>query len=115
MTTDPSTAYSSAPSTISEISWVAGAAISRALYEEREFWLRKAALLDRIALQEVATYAPEGAAKAVDAANEAAQRFVRYDATRSGPGRRGLDLVTDADCRDYVREQYREWSLTRLR
>lgn len=115
MTTDPSIAYSRAPSTISEITWVADAAVRRAPYEEREFWLRKAALLDRTALQEVATYAPVVAAKAVDAANAAAQRFVQYDATHSGPGRRALDLVTDADCRDHVREQYREWSLTRLR
>ena len=111
-TTDPSTAYAEAPSIIAEIGWVADQSVSRSFGSEmgREFWLRKAALLDRIALRETATYAPDLSAPAVQTAEQAALRLIEYDETHSGLSRRALDLVTGSDYREYVRDQYREWS-----
>ncbi|OII67462.1 hypothetical protein [Streptomyces sp. CC77] len=115
MTTNPAAVYTDAPRILSEIAWVAEAAMGRPADDDREFRLRKAALLDRIALEETATYAPEVAAKAVATADEAARRFVAYDVARTGHSQRALDVATADDCRDYVREQYRAWSLARLR
>ncbi|MDT3395223.1 hypothetical protein RKE29_00910 [Streptomyces sp. B1866] len=109
----PAEAYADAPKIAAEISWVARAAVARPFGQEpdREFWLRKAALLDRIALEEGATYAPEVAAEAVQAAAQAAWQFVRYDAEHHGLSLRGADLVTDEDYRAHVRDAYREWRL----
>lgn len=112
--TSPDSPYQDTPSIAAEIAWVAQAAIDRPLgyAADREFWLRKAALLDRIALREEADFAPEVAASAVTAAEEAARRLAEYDAGHSGPSFRGADLVTDADCREYVRTQYVMWCPT---
>ncbi|NBM17503.1 hypothetical protein [Streptomyces sp. GC420] len=114
-TTEPTTAtalYANAPRILAEISWVADQSAARRSASEpgREFWLRKAALLDRIALAETATYAPEVAAKAVSVAEEGALALIEYDEEHRGLSRRALELVTGADCRTYVREQYGEWS-----
>ncbi|MFJ9479992.1 hypothetical protein ACIRRI_34145 [Streptomyces mirabilis] len=108
--------YAEAPSITREISWVARTSTDRPLGQEadREFWLRKAALLDRIALAEAATYAPPVSAEAASLAGNAARRLAEYDAAHSGLSPRGAELVTDTDHREYVREQYREWSLTQL-
>ncbi|QKW07381.1 hypothetical protein HUT18_14285 [Streptomyces sp. NA04227] len=75
----------------------------------REFWLRKAALLDRVALEEEATYSAQVAAKAVAVAEEAARKFVEYDVAHFGLSRRGEELSTGADWREYVRQAYRAW------
>ncbi|SCK12625.1 hypothetical protein [Streptomyces sp. WMMB 322] len=64
----------------------------------REFWLRKAALVDRIALTEVSTYGPELAKSAIQAAEAAAVQLIAYDAKHGS--------------REYVRNEYRRWSLT---
>lgn len=67
----PEQAYAEAPSTISEIGWTARTATERLFgtASTREFWLRKAALLDRIALTEAAT------SDATELAVEAARRL----------------------------------------
>jgi hypothetical protein len=115
-TSDPDVTYADAPSIISEIGWVTQQAAGRRLGSElgREFWLRKAALLDRIALQEAAPYAPEVAATAIQTAEGAALGLIDYDSAHTGLSPRGADLATDADRRDYVREQYSNWSLSQL-
>ncbi|WBB59166.1 hypothetical protein O7599_26780 [Streptomyces sp. WMMC500] len=105
-TTD--TAYANAPSIAWEISWVLRALHKYPLSHgvDREFWLRKAALLDRIALREETTLTPEAAAEAVTAAGRAARQLADYDATFHGLSYRGEELATDEDFRAYVRRQY---------
>ncbi|MGW2599255.1 hypothetical protein [Streptomyces klenkii] len=110
--------YAGAPRIASEILWVLRQVrATRSLgteQEGREFWLRKAAVLDRIAIEEVATYAPQVAAKAVETAEAAARRLVEYDATHTGLSLRGSDVVTDEDCRAYVRREYHAWNSAQL-
>ncbi|OAR24221.1 hypothetical protein A8W25_17415 [Streptomyces sp. ERV7] len=113
---DPADAYENAPEIAREIGWVADRAAAGHPVDPavgREFWLREAALLDRIALQETAAYAPESAVFAIRTAQEAARRLIAFDSVHSGLSCRGAELATDADRRDYVREQYRRWSLSR--
>ncbi|AVH97773.1 hypothetical protein C5L38_24215 [Streptomyces sp. WAC00288] len=85
----PEQAYAEAPSIIREIGWVAQAAADRPFGTEasREFWLRKAALLDRIALDDA------------KAANRAARQLMDHD-----------DATVICDLRFYVRQQYARWS-----
>ncbi|MEW1719619.1 hypothetical protein [Streptomyces sp. NPDC093109] len=111
--TTATTAYADAPSIITEISWVTRATTNHFAGQEpdREFWLRKAAVMDRIALNESALYAPEAAASAVSAAALAARRLVEADVTHSGLSLKGSELVTDDDHRAYVRHAYRAWCL----
>ncbi|MEV8560758.1 hypothetical protein AB0478_30740 [Streptomyces sp. NPDC051917] len=94
----PDEAYALAPSIISEIGWTARAAANRPFYDglNREFWLRKAALLDRIALSDEADSATGDAA---DLATRAAQRLMELDGT----------AVICAP-RYYVRQQYAAWA-----
>jgi len=105
-TTD--TAYANAPSIAWEISWVLRALRKYPLSHgiDREFWLRKAALLDRIALREETTLTPDAAADAVTAAGRAARQLADYDASFHGLSFRGEELATDEDFRAYVRRQY---------
>ncbi|ROQ32396.1 hypothetical protein EDD98_1380 [Streptomyces sp. PanSC19] len=94
----PETAYAKAPSIISEIGWTARTAADRPFGGEtsREFWLRKAALLDRIALgDEVAPAVSDAAEVAV----EAARRLMDVD---------GAAVICDP--RHYVRQQYAHWT-----
>ncbi|MCF3102941.1 hypothetical protein IPZ58_15275 [Streptomyces roseoverticillatus] len=121
--TDPAAAYAGAPRIVSEILWVLrqvraarsfGTDGTDGTEQNREFWLRKAAVFDRIAVEEVATYAPQVAAKAVETAEAAARRLVEYDATHTGLSLRGSDVVTNEDCRAYVRREYHSWNRTRL-
>ncbi|MDH2388163.1 hypothetical protein QCN29_05035 [Streptomyces sp. HNM0663] len=111
---DPTVVYAAAPGLIAEMCWVTEQARERRFGTEpgREFWLRKAALLDRIAIQESTTYSADVAADAVAVAGAAALRLAEYDAGHSGVSLRGLELATGDDCRLYVREQYREWNRT---
>ncbi|WP_149180848.1 hypothetical protein [Streptomyces sp. TRM49041] len=93
----PEEAYALAPSTISEIGWVAEESIGRPTFAllGREFWLRKAALLDRIALQ---NETEDTRSDASDVAQQAAARLIE------------LDRATTAhDPRAYVRQQYAHW------
>ncbi|MGW2281986.1 hypothetical protein [Streptomyces sp. NPDC001770] len=97
---NPQTAYALAPSIIREIGWIAETArsiSSRAPGDDaREFWLRKAALLDRIALKDERVNAT---ADASELATEAARRLVDIDRA---------DLICDP--RHYVRQQYALWA-----
>ncbi|MEV4925521.1 hypothetical protein [Streptomyces roseoverticillatus] len=118
--TDPAAAYAGAPRMVSEILWVLRQVrVARSFGTDgteqgREFWLRKAAVFDRIAIEEVATYAPQVAAKAVETAEVAARRLVEYDATHNGLSLRGSDVVTGEDCRAYTRREYHAWNRAQL-
>ncbi|WP_179200042.1 hypothetical protein [Streptomyces sp. NRRL B-24572] len=93
----PEQAYAKAPSTISEIGWTARTAAERPFGSEtsREFWLRKAALLDRIALADEHVGEP---GDATEAADRAARRLMDVD-----------DAAVICDPRHYVRQQYARW------
>ncbi|MDW4904585.1 hypothetical protein RB628_04320 [Streptomyces sp. ADMS] len=109
----PEAAYVFAPNTAREIAWVAGTAVDRRHGESpsREYWLRKAALLDRIALSD------EQAGITGDAdtaATEAARRFVDHDRDNSGghlsgPIRAAYPRAA-AEPRGYVRQEYAHWA-----
>lgn len=94
----PKETYALAPSIVSEIGWTARTAADRPTYDElnREFWLRKAALLDRIALSDEADRATSDAS---DLATRAAQRLMDLD-----------DAAVVCDPRHYVRQQYAHWA-----
>ncbi|MGW1928645.1 hypothetical protein [Streptomyces sp. NPDC001919] len=87
----PKEAYAEAPSITCEIGWVARAATERSFGTEatREFWLRKAALFDRIVLTDDT---PNGAD---EAARIAARHLMDID-----------DVAVICDPRHYVRQQY---------
>ncbi|QHF92673.1 hypothetical protein DEH18_00715 [Streptomyces sp. NHF165] len=109
----PEVAYVEAPRITVEMSWVAGAAADKEFGEPmgREFWLRKVALLDRIALSEAETYAPEDAAAAVETAEEAAGRLADFDHTHyttRGPIKPLLN-PPGRSYRPYVRQEYLAW------
>ncbi|WP_159783984.1 hypothetical protein [Streptomyces sp. NHF165] len=92
---------------------MAGAAADKEFGEPmgREFWLRKVALLDRIALSEAETYAPEDAAAAVETAEEAAGRLADFDHTHyttRGPIKPLLN-PPGRSYRPYVRQEYLAW------
>ncbi|MFF5646087.1 hypothetical protein [[Kitasatospora] papulosa] len=94
----PDTAYAAAPSMVREIGWTAQTAADKPFGTRmgREFWLRKAALLDRIALsEEVARHGGD----AIGAAELAAARLMDLDDT---------DAICDP--RHYVRQQYALWT-----
>ncbi|MGR8009233.1 hypothetical protein [Streptomyces hypolithicus] len=98
---DPETAYKLAPSIVSEIGWAARTArdVLRKPRGEgigREYWLRKAAVLDRIALQDE----PAGRAyDAADLAHEAARRLMDADSA-----------TVICNPRNYTRQQYAQWA-----
>ncbi|MFF8943099.1 hypothetical protein ACF1A5_12670 [Streptomyces sp. NPDC014864] len=106
-------AYALAPSIVREIGWAAQTAADKPLGEHlgREFWLRKAALLDRIALRDE----EDGLrGDSVEAATEAAHRLIEHD--REGEGDyHGAPYwpehpATAADPRGYVRQEYAHWA-----
>ncbi|MFD3805042.1 hypothetical protein ACFWTC_15725 [Streptomyces sp. NPDC058619] len=93
----PEAAYAKAPSVISEIGWTArGARDCLHGVHVREFWLRKAALLDRIALTDDDPVGGDAATCAV----EAARCLMEIDYA-DGPH--------TADPRSYVRQEYALW------
>ncbi|MGR8009630.1 hypothetical protein [Streptomyces hypolithicus] len=96
----PQEAYGKAPSVISEIGWTAQAArdMRRGGQDEREFFLRKAALLDRIALDDEKA-GTHGDACAL--ARQAGRRLMDMDCA---------DDRATCDARVYVRHQYTQWS-----
>ncbi|MCC3772869.1 hypothetical protein [Streptomyces sp. UNOC14_S4] len=109
-TSDPAVAYEAAPSIIAEISWVTAQSSAFIRSEpDREFWLRKAAVFDRIAVKEAAMYVPGQTTDVVETAVEAARALVQYDLAHCGLSLKGAELVTDEDHREYVRHQYHEW------
>jgi hypothetical protein len=96
----PEEAYALAPSIVSEIGWTARQAAGKPFGTRlpRDFWLRKAAVLDRIALN---GEAGGGAADAAEVATEAAERLMDLD-----------DAAVICDPRHYVRQQYAHWAKT---
>ncbi|MEV5166967.1 hypothetical protein AB0K66_20395 [Streptomyces werraensis] len=109
----PDEAYALAPSFIREIGWTARTAADKPFGEHlgREFWLRKAALLDRIALRDEEDGRP---GDADEVATEAARRLIACD--REGAGDyHGAPYwpehpATAADPRGYVRQEYAHWA-----
>ncbi|MET9598116.1 hypothetical protein [Streptomyces sp. NPDC006459] len=109
----PETAYATAPSIISEIGWTAsGARDCLHGIAVREFWLRKAALLDRIALTDDDPVGGEAATLAT----EAARRLMAIDHA-AGLGPSGYadgpyspdhpDSIREP--RGYLRQEYALW------
>ncbi|MFE2192068.1 hypothetical protein ACFXAQ_14715 [Streptomyces olivaceus] len=109
----PEEAYGLAPSVIREIGWTAGMAADKPFGEDlgREYWLRKAALLDRIALLDNADGIRSDAA---EVATEAARRLIAYDHDGKGgylgAPHRPEHPATAADPRGYVRQEYAHWA-----
>ncbi|MFF5788876.1 hypothetical protein ACFY8P_28395 [Streptomyces sp. NPDC012693] len=93
----PEDAYALAPSIISEIGWTARTAADKPFGTGigREFWLRKAALWDRIALGDESERVRSDAA---EMATAAARRLMDTD-----------DATVICDPRAYVRQQYERW------
>ncbi|MET8981008.1 hypothetical protein ABZX85_35940 [Streptomyces sp. NPDC004539] len=104
-------AYAGAPSIVQEICLIAETSGDGPsdVSADREFRLRKAALLDRIALRERARSGGEAAADADDAALVAAEWLIEHDVAHRNLSRRGQDLVLAEDYREYVRSAYRVW------
>ncbi|WP_406387042.1 hypothetical protein [Streptomyces sp. NBC_00211] len=109
----PEAAYATAPSIISEIGWTAGGARD-CLHgiAVREFWLRKAALLDRIALTDDDPVSGDAATLAV----AAARRLMEIDhAAGLGPNGHGNGPYTPdhpdsvREPRGYIRQEYALW------
>ncbi|MCF3102964.1 hypothetical protein IPZ58_15390 [Streptomyces roseoverticillatus] len=111
---DAETAYRGAPpvlkemNNVLELSLQLGRPGGRTPAAEREQRLRKAALLDRIALDEADTYAPDVAANAVEAAEAAALALARAD-HEQGSGEPPKDHEAVASYRGYVRQEYARW------
>lgn len=111
----PEVAYAEAPSIVREIGYVADQAANRALGQPmgREFWLRKAAVLDRIALADEAEGTHEDAS---DVAAQAGLKFVQFDGDGIGDYY-GVPFWAEhpeahARPRGYVRQEYAHWAST---
>ncbi|WP_399088184.1 hypothetical protein ACGH2B_12940 [Streptomyces sp. BBFR2] len=113
--TAPDKAYADAPRLLAEMRWVTDQVAAQPLNTglSREFWLRKAALLDRIALAETDE---RYKAEAGIAAAKAAHHLARYDRERgSGPfATRNGPIPPDSpqwgsNYRPYVRQEYAAW------
>ncbi|MET9409540.1 MazG-like family protein [Streptomyces sp. NPDC002935] len=111
----PEDAYAAAPDIIREIGWTAAAArtVSSRSQDDgvgREYWLRKAAVLDRIVLSYEAEGVPNGND---DIAANAARQLIEAD--RDGDGDyygdpySPEDPATLAHPRGYVRQEYARW------
>ncbi|MBT1184162.1 hypothetical protein HET69_09070 [Streptomyces sp. CJ_13] len=109
----PEAAYATAPSIISEIGWTfRGARDCLHGIQVREFWLRKAALLDRIAVTDYDPVHGDAATLAV----EAARRLMDIDhAAGLGPSGYANGPYTPdhpdsvREPRGYVRQEYALW------
>lgn len=112
----PDAAYADAPEVSAEVAWIAKTAKARPTSPEadHEYRLRKAAALDRIALQDSAAATPLTAAEAITTAVLAAEALAEYDAKHGSLTFRGAELASDDDFRAYVREEYRAWSHARI-
>ncbi|MET9416241.1 hypothetical protein ABZY03_19055 [Streptomyces klenkii] len=100
----PEQAYALAPSIVREIGWTARTAASKAFGEDmdREYWLRKAALLDRVALLDEPA-PPFG--DATEAAHAAAVYLLDSDRVEQR-----LSERAEKDPRGYVRQEYARWA-----
>ncbi|MFI9720752.1 hypothetical protein ACIHFE_14005 [Streptomyces sp. NPDC052396] len=106
---DPGAVYDGAPSILQEVGWVLRHTRPSGS-QNREFWLRKAAVFDRIALQQSAVDAPDLAQDSVTTAEGAAQQLVQFDADHGRLSLKGSELIDGNDHREYVRHEYRAWS-----
>ncbi|MGW0736329.1 hypothetical protein [Streptomyces sp. NPDC002851] len=113
----PEEAYAKAPSIASEIGWVAKTAADKPLSGTlgRDFWLRKAAVLDRIALDD-AEAGIHG--DATEVAAKAAERLLAMDRDdeiwgggyiSEGPNL-PVHAAAEANPRAYVRQEYAQWA-----
>ncbi|OIJ69673.1 hypothetical protein [Streptomyces mangrovisoli] len=110
---EPGEVYALAPSIVSEIGWIAKTAACKPFGEVlmREYWLRKAAALDRIAVGDEA----EGiTGDAGEVATEAARQLIAHDFGSEG-GCHGAPYRPDdpdatANPRGYVRQEYAQWA-----
>lgn len=102
----PEEAYALAPSIIREIGWTAQTAADKLFGQdlEREYWLRKAALLDRIALLDETE---ELYGDASEAALAAAACLLDMDQARTGSN---VPTHAAMDPRGYVRQEYAHWA-----
>ncbi|GAA0496496.1 hypothetical protein [Streptomyces olivaceiscleroticus] len=112
-------AYAEAPHLLAEMTWMTDQVATHAsgMRLSREFWLRKAALLDRLAIREAEEEGiPEVVAEAGTLAARAAHRLAQYDrergggpfATSNGPIPPDSPLW-DPSYRPYVRQEYAAW------
>ncbi|MEU6216698.1 hypothetical protein ABZ845_04120 [Streptomyces sp. NPDC047022] len=101
----PKEAYALAPSIISEVGWTTRTVADAECFTEleREYYLRKAALLDRVALLDEFND-PYGDAPV--AALAAATYLLDVDRANTGPT---FAAHADADPLGYVRQQYQAW------
>ena len=108
---DPETAYALAPNITSELGWTDYHSVGRPTGSllGRELWLRKAAVLDRVALAEDDDHSGD----AVELATEAARRLIEFD--RAGVEHyAGVPYGPDhpdtkSNPRGYLRQEYAVW------
>ncbi|MFF0204781.1 hypothetical protein [Streptomyces sp. NPDC005017] len=111
----PEEAYTLAPSIIREIGWTAQTAADKphGADMDREYWLRKAAVLDRIALSDEEDNVT---GDATEAATQAARWLIAYDQVGKhdyhGAPHRPEHPATNAEPRGYVRQEYAHWAKT---
>lgn len=108
---DPEAAYMGAPALDIELPWLQGFTRAPGFEATREFLLRKAAFLDRLALQQTESHGSEATRPLVRTAEMAAFGLVEHDTEHHGLSPKGADLAAGEDYRAYVREAYRAWSL----
>lgn len=96
---NPVDAYATAPSVTSESTWIAQAAADWQRELDREWYLRHAALLDRLALFTALHDCVPGAGHAAQTADAAAVYLLDMDQAPKG-----------LDPRAYVRQQYALWA-----
>ncbi len=111
---DPGDAYTDAPDFDDELAWLQAYTDAPGFELNREFWLRRAALLDRLALREAESYGAETTVPLIRTAEMAASGLVEYDTAHHGLSPKGADLAAGEDHRAYVREEYRAWSLAQI-
>ncbi|MEU7291760.1 hypothetical protein AB0A76_00930 [Streptomyces exfoliatus] len=104
---NPAAAYAGAPDFDIELAWLQECTRTQGFELSREFWLRRAAFLDRLALREAESHGVEATAALIRFAESAASGLVVYDTAHHGLSPKGSDLVAGEDHRAYVREQYR--------
>ncbi|MFV8130053.1 hypothetical protein [Streptomyces syringium] len=116
--TTPEEAYADAPPVFEEMASVLTAAMrlfrpgGHSPAADREYRLRKAALLDRVALSDGDPWAPEVAADADETAEAAAAAFAQADSAgdhETGPTGPNAQCWAQSTYRGYVRQEYAAW------
>ncbi|WDT55766.1 hypothetical protein [Streptomyces sp. G7(2002)] len=113
----PEAAYVSAPSILDELEWINHTAAETSWDEEldRQYFLRKAAVFDRIALRNAVDEDPIDTTGNEDVAEVAAVMLLDYDKTGreiyGGTPYPPGQPAAEADPRGYVRQEYALWSV----